>query len=128
MIFTLESRGIFLAATITMFFEAYLGIYFMIECRIVAFLLRNWKSILSACALLARLRFASKDGYNSEAQFITRAFHRKPSKILFNQLRVRVSNSLTTQNRCCGRGCCYCWRFLPLNFSYVYLCIYLFLD
>lgn len=41
MIFTLESRGIFLAATITMFFEAYLGIYFMIECRIVAFLLRN---------------------------------------------------------------------------------------
>ena len=39
--FTLESGGIFLAAMITKCFESDLGIYFMIECCIVAFLLRN---------------------------------------------------------------------------------------
>lgn len=75
-IFTLESQGIFLAAMITMCFEGYLGIYFMIECRIVAFYVAT-KKAYSAHALYLLDCILPPKMENNEPQFITWALHKK---------------------------------------------------
>ena len=63
-IFTLESWGIFVVAMITMFIEAYLGRYFMIECRIVAF----EKAYLEHALYLLDCVLHLKTENNNEAQ------------------------------------------------------------